>query len=169
VATELAAIEYVSTATVFFGLEREHVRHDLDGFGFIVPDGEARILAATWVSSKWDERAPRDGALVRAFLGGARDPGLVLRASDEELVGLARGELERFMGSLGEPRLTRVHRFAAAGPQPAVGHVDRIRRVRERLARFRGLAVAGAAYDGVGIPDCVRQARDAARAVLGSI
>lgn len=159
---DLESIRYVSTATVFFGLDKQSVAHDLGGFGFIVPPGEAEILAATWVSSKWAGRAPDGHALVRAFVGGARDPGRIENSSDDELVELARRELERFMGPLGTPLFTRVYRYAAANPQPAVGHLDKLEHLRSRLSTLPGLYVAGAAYEGVGIPDCIRQARKAA-------
>lgn len=168
-ARDLAAIPYVSTATIFFGLDCRTVAHDLGGFGFIVPPGEAQILASTWVSSKWDGRAPEGLALVRAFVGGARDPGRVKGSTDDELVTLARTELERFMGPLGAARFTRVYRFTDAGPQPHVGHRARVERIAARLRSIPGLHVAGAAYDGVGIPDCVRQARAAASAVLAGM
>ncbi len=166
VSAELAGIRYVSTATVFFGLERRRVEHGLDGFGFIVPPGEAEILASTWVSSKWDDRAPSDGALVRAFVGGSRDPDRVEASSDAELIDLARSELERFMGPLGPARFTAVFRYAGANPQPVVGHGALLGRLRERLEALPGLHLAGAAYEGVGIPDCIRQARVAAEAAL---
>jgi len=165
-ARELGGIETVSTATVFLALRKETVRHSLRGFGFIVPDGEAKILASTWVSSKWNDRAPAGMALVRAFVGGARDPGRVESSLDEELVLLARTELERLMGPLGEPVFTRVYRYTDANPQPNVGHGARLGRIAARLAKIPGLHVAGASYDGVGIPDCVRQAREAARTAL---
>lgn len=168
-ASELAAIPYVSTATVFFALSREHVTHDLDGFGFIVPPGEASVLASTWVSSKWDDRAPEGSVLVRAFLGGARDPHRVVQSTDAELVALARAELERLMGSFGSPLFTRVYRYTEAGPQPNVGHGARLARIRARLATVPGLHLAGAAYEGVGIPDCIRQASAAAQAALISL
>jgi oxygen-dependent protoporphyrinogen oxidase len=165
-ARELSEIPYVSTATVFFGLDRAAVAHGLEGFGFIVPPGEANVLASTWVSSKWDARAPEGRALVRAFVGGARDEARVESSTDAELVSLARTDLERFMGSLGTPRFTRVYRYANAGPQPHVGHGKRLERIAARLQGLPGLYVAGAAYEGVGIPDCVRQARAAASAAL---
>jgi oxygen-dependent protoporphyrinogen oxidase len=165
-ARELSGIPYVSTATVFFGLDRAAVAHGLEGFGFIVPKGEAGVLASTWVSSKWAARAPEGGALVRAFVGGARAEALVESSTDADLVRLARSELERFMGPLGTPRFTRVYRFVNASPQPHVGHRKRLERIAARLQALPGLYVAGAAYDGVGIPDCVRQARAAAGAAL---
>ncbi|HEY8943527.1 MAG TPA: protoporphyrinogen oxidase [Polyangiaceae bacterium] len=165
-ATELGQIPYASTATVFFSLSERALTHPLDGVGFIVPEGESEILASTWVSSKWDARAPAGSVLLRAFLGGVRSPGLLER-SDAELVGVAQRELERLMGPLGEPRFTRVYRYERASPQPTVGHPARMERVRAELAALPGLALAGAPYDGVGIPDCVRQGRAAAEAVLG--
>jgi oxygen-dependent protoporphyrinogen oxidase len=163
---ELLEIPYLSTATVFFALDRARVAHSLKGFGFIVPAGAAKILASTWVSSKWEGRAPEGQVLVRAFVGGARDLDRVEGSFDEELVALARGELERFMGPLGEPRFTRVNRYVRSNPQPLVGHGGRVERIRALASAFPGLHLAGAAYDGVGIPDCVRQARAAAHAAL---
>lgn len=167
----LAAIPYVSTATVFFGLDRKTVTHPLDGSGFVVPPGEGRLLASTWVSSKWAGRAPEGAALVRAFLGGSREPELVRQSTDEELISLARSELERLMGPLGPARFTRVHRYVDSNPQPVVGHAARLAQLRERLAAgsLRGVVLAGAAYDGVGIPDCVRQARAAADQALAAL
>jgi oxygen-dependent protoporphyrinogen oxidase len=168
-ARELGAIPYVSTATVFFALDRTHLAHNLQGFGFIVPPGEARILAGTWVSSKWAGRAPEGAALIRAFVGGARDPDRVAASTDDELVLLARTELEKLMGPLGAPLFTRVHRYAQSNPQPLVGHRARLDRIQARLAALPGLEIAGAAYDGVGIPDCVRQANAAASRVVQTI
>jgi oxygen-dependent protoporphyrinogen oxidase len=169
VARELARIPYVSTATVFFGLDTAQVKSDLRGFGFIVPPGEANVLAGTWVSSKWRGRAPDGMALVRAFVGGARDPERVASSSDDELVAFAKRELERLMGPLGAPRFTRVYRYENANPQPRVGHGALLERLRARCAStLPGLHLVGAAYDGVGIPDCVRQARGAAAAVVKS-
>jgi oxygen-dependent protoporphyrinogen oxidase len=168
-ARELSHIPYVSTATVFFGLDRAQVKSDLRGFGFIVPPGQADVLAGTWVSSKWRGRAPTGTALVRAFVGGARDPERVRSSTNEELTAFAKRELERLMGPLGTPRWSRVYRYENANPQPCVGHGALLERVRARcVSALPGLHLAGAAYDGVGIPDCVRQARGAAAAVLKS-
>lgn len=166
---ELSAIPYVSTATIFFALDRRAVDHPLGGSGFVVPPGEGSILAATWVTSKWDGRAPADQVLLRAFVGGAREPDLVENATDAELIERARAELTRLMGPLGRERFSRVHRYIRSNPQPVVGHAARLGRLRERLAELPGLQIAGAAYDGVGIPDCVRQGKAAARAVLAEV
>ncbi len=120
-AGELAQVRATPTATVFFGLRQAEVLRPLDASGFIVPRGEAKILAATWVSSKWPGRAPPGGALVRAFVGGPRGEQLFGQA-DEELVRVAEAELARFMGPLGRPTFSRVFRyereFAPAGAGP---------------------------------------------------
>jgi oxygen-dependent protoporphyrinogen oxidase len=162
---ELEAIPYVSTATVFLACRRSEVQSPLDGVGFIVPEGEAKILAATWVTSKWAGRAPGDGVLMRGFVGGARAEVPVEDVSDEDLVELVRAEMERLQGPLGVPLFSRVYRYPRSNPQPVLGHDERLTRIRSRLDGLPGLHVAGAAYEGVGIPDCVRQARDAAERV----
>jgi len=159
---ELAQIQYASTAAVFFALDRTRVHDPLAGSGFIVPPGEGEILAATWVSSKWDGRAPEGSVLLRAFIGESRGAPNLESASDAELAAFARAGLERLMGPLGPARFERVFRYVRNRPQPSVGHKARLRRIEGELEFLPGLYVAGAAYDGVGIPDCVRQARAAA-------
>jgi oxygen-dependent protoporphyrinogen oxidase len=166
----LASIPYVSTATVFFGLRRPPARQSLEGAGFIVPRGEGRMLASTWVSSKWSGRAPEGEALVRVFLGGAREPALVESATDLELERLAKEELERFIGPIDEElRMTRVFRWIRSNPQPVLGHADRLATLRDALRDTPTLALAGSAYDGVGLPDCIRQGRAAAQRVLDGL
>jgi oxygen-dependent protoporphyrinogen oxidase len=164
----LASISYASTATVFFGYRQEDVAHPLDGVGFVVPRAAGRpILAGTWVSSKWRGRAPEGHVLLRAFFGGAAGEE-ILRAGDDELVRVARSELGALMGIDAEPRLTKVYRFERASAQMCVGHLSRMRDVRERLAtRAPGLLMAGSGYDGFGIPDCIRQGEEAAKALVG--
>ncbi|MCA9594042.1 MAG: protoporphyrinogen oxidase [Myxococcales bacterium] len=161
-AADLGGIPYLSTATVFFAFDERTVERGLDGSGFVAPKGEAKILAGTYVSSKWDDRAPKGSVLVRAFLGGARNEVDVKSASDDELAGVAKSELERLMGPLGKPLFSRVFRYVDSNPQPVVGHAARMARVHARLADMPGVVIAGAAYDGVGIPDCIRQGRTAA-------
>ena len=167
-ASVLGEIPYVSTATVFLAFSEHDISRELDGVGFIVPTGESQLLAGTWISSKWEARAPQGSVLLRAFIGGKKHPHL-LEQTDAELIELALRELSRLMGLLGEPRLARVYRYVNASPQPTVGHPARLERIRSELAAIPGLALAGAAYEGVGIPDCVRQARAAAQTVLGQL
>jgi oxygen-dependent protoporphyrinogen oxidase len=165
IAKELLAIPYLSTATVVLAFARPDVPHPLDAVGMVIPkDERRRILAATFISSKWVARAPADTALMRVFVGGHRDPG-ALTQTDEALVALAREELGSLLGLRASPMLARVFRYEHANAQPVVGHGDRIRRIRALAVRHPGLHFAGAAFEGVGIPDCVRQANEAAAAV----
>ncbi len=165
-AETLAEIPYVSTATVFFAFDPPSVSRDLVGAGFFVPRREGQLLACTWISSKWAGRAPQGKILVRAFLGGARDPERVKQAGEQELAALAHRELSRLMGPLGEPRFERVFRWIDSNPQPVVGHLGRMDRIAAQLRGQPRLHLAGSAY-GVGISDCIRQGRAAARAALG--
>ena len=158
---------YTSTATVFFAFRHADVRHPLDASGYIVPRVLGRpLLAATWVSSKWEHRAPPGHVLMRAFLGGVGNED-ILRHDDAELTQIALGELAAFTPFSAAPLFSRLYRFHRASPQPHVGHLGRVRRVREMAARWPGLHLAGSGFDGVGIPDCVRQGEAIARAILG--
>jgi len=161
----LGAIPHASTAVVFLALRQGDVERRLDATGYIVPRSlGSPALAATWVSSKWEGRAAAGTVLLRVFLGGAGGDEIVTR-DDAALIQLARDEVRSRMGIGALPVLTRVHRFLHASAQPLVGHLDRIREVKERLDGLPGLYVAGSGYDGVGIPDCVRQAEAVARSI----
>jgi len=168
-ARDLGAIEYASSATVTLGFRAEGVADKLQGFGFVVPFAERRsLLACTFASRKYPGRAPEGHELLRAFVGGARRPDLV-ELDDEALLGTVRAELRALLGIVAEPILTRVERWRRAMPQYAVGHLDRVRDIERRAAALPGLALAGAAYRGVGIPDCVRSGEAAADAVAGRL
>lgn len=161
-AARLRQIPYVSTATVTIGFPRADVPHPLDASGLIIPRSEKRgVLAATFVSSKWVGRSPDDIALMRVFVGGYRDPG-ALAQSDEDLIALARRELEVLTGVRARPVVSRVFRYERGNAQPTIGHPERLARMRSLAEKHPGLHLAGAAFDGVGIPDCVRQAEEVA-------
>jgi len=159
------AVPYASTATVAFGYRRDRIRHPLTGTGFVVPRVErSPLLAATWVTSKWPGRAPEGSALLRAFLGGGRDPRR-LEQSDEELIRTAREALTALLGIDGAPTLTRLYRFARQSPQYEVGHLERVRAIDERAGAIPGLFLTGSGFRAIGIPDCVADGRaTAARA-----
>jgi len=153
---------YASTATVAFGYRRDQIRHPMRGSGFVVPRLEhSPLLAATWVTSKWPQRAPDGHALLRAFLGGGRDPQR-LDATDEELAAEAKDELERVLDIHGEPVLTRVFRWSRQNPQYEVGHFARIAAIDRRLTSVPGVFLAGSGFRAIGIPDCVADGRQAA-------
>ena len=161
----LKQISFASTATVFLALAESELSRPLDGIGFIVPPGEARLMAGTWVSSKWEDRAPAGSALVRGFVGGARGAVDVEAHSDEELIEIVSAELRRLMGPFGKPLFSQVFRYAKANPQPILGHNLRLSELNGRAESLGRLSFVGAGYGGVGIPDCVRQARQAAARV----
>jgi oxygen-dependent protoporphyrinogen oxidase len=163
-----AATPYVSTASIALAWPRDAVPHPLDGTGFVVArrHSDVRITACTWVSQKWDERAPEGFVLMRAFIGGAHDPGAV-DLEDEELVAVARRDLGAVLGVTAAPLLARVHRWRDAGAQHLLGQLARMDRLDARLAAHAGLRVAGSGFRAVGIPDCVADARRAAAAILG--
>lgn len=164
-----ASIPYLSTATVVFAFSRDAVRHNLSGTGFVVPRTEGiSITAGAWISSKWPQRAPDGQALLRAFLGGARDP-QVLSRSDEELTNLALGDLANILGIGGSPTLTRVYRWHRSSPQQEVGHDRLMKRIDGQLARHAGLFISAAGFRGVGIPDCIANARLTATAAASFV
>jgi protoporphyrinogen/coproporphyrinogen III oxidase len=156
------SIRYLSTATVVFAFPRDAVRHNLQGTGFVVPRGEGiSITAGAWVSSKWPQRAPEGHALLRAFLGGARDPD-VLSRTDAELTATALEDLTAILDIRGLPSMTRVYRWDRSSPQQEVGHRDLMRRIDAHLAAHRGLFISAAGFRGVGIPDSIADARQTA-------
>ena len=165
-AARLSEVAYASSAAVTLGYPRAALSHPLDAFGYVVPVAEGRrTLACTFSSIKYPGRAPPGLVLLRVFLGGALDPDLLGRG-DPELVRLAREDVEALLGASGSPVLTRVSRYPAAMPQYAVGHLDRVLAIERHLAAWPGLRLAGAAYRGVGIADCVRSGEAAAEALL---
>jgi oxygen-dependent protoporphyrinogen oxidase len=158
------SIRYLSTATVVFAFPREAVKHDLQGTGFVVPRVEGiSITAGAWISSKWPQRAPESQALLRAFLGGARDPN-VLSKSDGELTDIALRDLTKILDIRGTPTTTRVYRWNRSSPQQEVGHAELMKRIDSALARHPGLFISAAGFRGVGIPDCIADARSTAGA-----
>ncbi|RPI49027.1 MAG: protoporphyrinogen oxidase, partial [Acidobacteria bacterium] len=163
------SIRYLSTATVAFAFPRDAVSHDLKGTGFVVPRAEGiSITAGAWISSKWPQRAPEGQVLLRAFLGGARDPD-VLAKSDTELADAALRDLAKILGISGRPTLTRVYRWNRSSPQQEVGHDALMQRIEGRLAGHPGLFIAAAGFRGVGIPDCIADARSTAGAAAAFV
>jgi oxygen-dependent protoporphyrinogen oxidase len=158
-------VRYASTATIALAFPRSAVKHPLNGSGFVVPRTERTgILAASWLSSKWPHRAPDDRVLMRAFVGGARDAG-ALDQSDAQLEDVALAALRPLLGISGDPLLSRVYRFDQASAQHEVGHLARIEALDRLLGQTPGLFMTGSGLRGVGIPDCVADARATAKKV----
>jgi oxygen-dependent protoporphyrinogen oxidase len=166
VASALRQIPYVSTASVTLAYRRETVRHPLDGHGFVVArDEPLNIAACTWVSSKWPHRAPPDVALLRCYVGAAGRE-TVVECDDATLVDLARADLRTTMGIDATPVFTAAARWIRAMPQYPPGHLDRLDLIEAGMQTLPGVALAGAGYGGIGIPDCIRQGTEAAARLI---
>ena len=158
------AIPYASTATVAFGYSAGQVSHPMHGSGFVVPRVErTALLAGTWVTSKWPGRAPAGHVLLRAFLGGGRDPHR-LDAGDAELLDIARRELTALMGISGEPLFARLFRWTRQSPQYEVGHQHRVAAIEQHVASLPGVFITGSGFRAIGIPDCIADGRATAAA-----
>ncbi len=168
-AKELAAIPYTSTATVSLAYSRADIPNGLDGFGVVVPAREQRrIIACSFSSMKYVGRAPVDQELLRAFVGGALQPEL-FEQSDDAMERTVRQELAALLGIKAAPLFCRIHRHPNSMPQYRVGHSERVARIKERLTRHQKLALAGNAYGGVGIADCIHSGESAAEALVNEI
>jgi len=165
-AVELKQINYASTATVSLAYHRRDFPRAPDSFGFVVPAVEQRkILACTFSSLKYPGRAPEDHILLRAFVGGALQPELF--AADDPTMGEnVRAELRSLLGVLAEPVFIRVWRHPKSMPQYHLGHTARVERIETTLRRFPSIELAGSAYHGVGIADCVRTGEEAAEKIV---
>jgi oxygen-dependent protoporphyrinogen oxidase len=163
VADELAAIPYSSAILVMQVYDRAQLLHPLDGFGFLVPRGERKtIAAATFVDTKWPDRNPKTLAAIRVFIVGKRAVELA-DASEQEILSLVRQDLQSFMGITALPLFHTFYRWPNSMPQYVVGHSQRTKNIFEHLANYPGLFLVGNAYDGVGVPDCLRHAREVAQ------
>ena len=165
-AAELGGVEYSSSITVGLGYDAD-VRQSLPpGFGFLVPRSEGkRLLAATFVHNKFPHRAPEDRALLRCFFAGSNAEG-VWALSDDKITGIVRNELQQIIGLRAAPLFARVYKWKSAMAQYSVGHLDRLDRIERLRQQLPGLALAGNAYRGIGVPDCVRSGREAVKQAL---
>ena len=154
-----ARIRSASVVTIALGYPRWAIPHPLNGAGVVVPRREGMSLRAlSWVSSKWDGRAPAGYVLLRAYLGGMAEPSAIDR-TDEELMGAARRDVVSLLGATGQPTLVRIYRWRNATPQLEVGHGALMEQIERRLADRPGLLVTAAGFRGTGIADCVTDAR----------
>ena len=168
-ALQLRAIPYASSLIVNIAYRRDQISHPLDGFGVVVPAIEGRsILAVSFLSVKFPNRAPAGSVLLRVFIGGAAQPEQ-LDLDDQAVIELVRGELSSLIGASGEPLFTRIGRHPRSMPQYNLGHLDRVSNIRRHLAKYSRLYLAGVAYDGVGIPDCIHAAEMTADSLLDAL
>lgn len=164
----LDLIPYASTATIAMAFPRMQTSA-IEGFGFIIPRAEQRhLIAATWTSLKWPHRAPSDQLLARCYLGGVGRED-ILQRDDQALIATVREELASICGITAEPSYTEVNRWWKAMPQYTIGHLSRLEQLDAAVSRYPGLILTGAAYRGVGIPDCIRDGALAAEQVIQSL
>ncbi len=168
ISAELMSIPSGSLATLNLVYRAEQVKNPLQSMGFVVPAIENKtLLACSFSSTKFQGRAPEGNVLIRAFAGGeaASRTGL----TDEELARKLTEELRPILGISGEPEGKVFYRYEESLPHYLVGHLDKVRRIEDELLATPGLALAGNAYRGVGIPDCVKSANEAADKILGDL
>ncbi len=166
---ELAQIEHASTSVVVLGVRRDQVAKPIEGFGFVVPNVERRqIIAASFSNLKFPGRAPSDRLIVRVFMGGALQPELA-DLPDKQSIAVAIRELGELIGLSGRPEMSMVCRWSRSMPQYHLGHLERVARIESRVAKLHGLELAGNAYHGVGIPQCIHSGEQAAERVAGAL
>ncbi len=166
-AADLQGIVYSSSVTVTLGYTMEQLKGLPPGFGFLVPRSEGtRMLACTFVHNKFPHRAPADRGIIRCFLGGIRDEA-VLNMTDEEVRETCIRELRKILklDALQDPKFIRVYRWNGAMAQYTPGHLERVKRIDNAVKAIPGLAIAGNAFKGIGVPDCVRSGQEAALAL----
>lgn len=168
-AKELSSVAYASSATISLAYRNRDFPRMPDSFGFVVPAIESRkIMACTFSSLKYPGRAPEGHVLLRAFIGGSLQPDL-LNVNDASMERNVRAEIASLLGVEAEPLLVRVHRYPNSMPQYHVGHQARIQRIESKLDNYSNLALAGSAYHGVGVSDCVRTGEEAAERIFKQI
>ncbi len=167
---DLRAIPTTSVATVALAFPEEAVVQDKEGTGFLVSrSSDYSITACTWTHRKWPTTTPEGKILLRAFVGRVGDEAIV-DLSDDEIEKIVLADLNKIMTIKGKPDFTVITRWKKDRPQYRVGHKQRIAAAREELkSRFPQVKLAGATYNGVGLPDCVDQGRAAVKEVLGDL
>lgn len=162
-ASVLKSIPYASTATVSLAYRRSDLTRELDGYGYVIPRREGRkALACTWTSTKFPHRAPDGYALIRVFVGRA---GQDIPWNENDLLELAKEELNLTLGIKAEPLLSRVFMWDKAMPQYNLGHPEKLAQIDSALEKYPGLALAGNGYRGIGIPDCIHSGELAVKKV----
>jgi len=164
-ADKLRQIKYASTATINFAYRRAAITHPLNGFGFVVPFVEKRsLIACTFSSVKFSGRAPEGHVLLRAFAGGALQPEIF--ALDEgEMRVRVESDLRELLGITEEPLFVEVAKWKDSMPQYEVGHLEQVNAIEKLAGEIPGLTLAGNAYRGAGIPDCIRSGETAANTI----
>ena len=160
-------LDFASIAILHFAFESRQIRKPFGGMGFVVPSVENRnIIACSFLSHKFENRAPQGFELLRVFCGGKLNESIMER-SDDEILASAAQELSVFLGIEGMPQWTTIRRWNRRMPQYNLGHEARARKRRDKESRYATAFFTGNYVDGVGIPDVVRNAKTTAERVLG--
>jgi oxygen-dependent protoporphyrinogen oxidase len=168
-ASQLNRINYASTATINLAYRRDAIRHSLDGFGFVVPFVEKRsLIACTFSSVKFPGRAPENQVLLRAFVGGALQPDM-FALDESQMLERVESDLRELLGITRKPLFAKVSKWERSMPQYEVGHLERVAAIENELAQLPNLQLAGNAYRGAGIPDCIRSGETAAERLISLI
>ncbi|MBW2645303.1 MAG: protoporphyrinogen oxidase [Deltaproteobacteria bacterium] len=154
----LNRFEFAPATVVGLGFDKNTIKHDINGFGFLIPKKEhRRILGSLWTSSIFPHRAPEGSVLLRTIVGGARSPELAI-LPEEEIIAMVRDELKAIMGITAEPTFVQAFKWEKAICQYTVGHKERLQEVDERVSRIPGLFLTGNSYRGVALNDCTLNA-----------
>jgi len=165
----LGQIEYASTAILVSIHRLEDIVHPLNAFGLVIPAAEQRkIFAVAFASRKFPGRAPEGCVQLRTFVGGAMQPEL-LDQTDEELMAMVRSELSDILGLRGDPLFSKLLRHNQSMPQYHLGHLQLVEQIEQLAEKYPALELAGNAYRGVGIPDCIQSAEQAAERLFTSL
>ncbi|MFC0212621.1 protoporphyrinogen oxidase [Paenibacillus chartarius] len=166
-AAHLRDMAYISVANIILGFKAKEIKFQMDGTGFVIPRTEGTtITACTWTSIKWLHTAPEDSVVLRCYVGRSGEEGW-RTLSDEELVMRVRADLQNILGITAVPEFTEVTRLLRSMPQYPVGHLEAIAELERQLDTYLpGVYATGAAFRGVGLPDCVGQAKETARRLV---
>ncbi len=165
----LGSIDYASSAIVVSGHKLSDIKHPMDAFGLVIPAIEKRrILAVSFTSRKFPDRAPDGCVQLRTFVGGAMQPE-ELKQTDQELANTVQQELADIFGITVEPDFSHIARWDNAMPQYHLGHLEKVEQIETRVKSHPALALAGNAFRGVGIPDCIHSGEQAAESVFGRL
>ena len=167
ISEELVKIPYPYLVVIATAFHKDNVRHDLNGFGYLIPTKEGRrILGSLWDSSIFPDRSPKDSILIRSMLGGAKTGGDIAQMGDLEIKELVLNELSDIIGLKGEPDLVKIYRHERAMPQYNIGHLVILERLNALVSKYNGLYLHGNAYKGIGVNDCIENSYNLAERIL---
>jgi oxygen-dependent protoporphyrinogen oxidase len=165
----LDEVYYPAVSVICLGYRRDKISRSLDGFGFLIPNGEGRkILGTLWDSSVFPNRAPEGYVLLRSMLGGVRNSELALK-DEEKLTHVVLDELRDIMEIKAQPDFAKVYTHVKGIPQYSLGHERRLEAIDRILSRFQGLYITGNAYRGIGVNDCVENSYRLAERIIDDI